>query len=96
MDEAIKILLTYGPGGVIAALLILGVLIPKSFFDREVKRGDTATQAASENAKALREVSSALTINNDAIKEVGNQVDDLYREVQNMKNELIRQGVNRV
>jgi len=45
--------LTYGPGGVIAALVVFGVLVPRSFYDREVKRGDTATAAADKNAEAL-------------------------------------------
>ncbi len=60
MDELLKIVLTYGPGAVLAVLVITGILIPKHFYDREVKRGDTAVETASKNADALKEVSSAI------------------------------------
>jgi hypothetical protein len=60
MDELLKLVLTYGPGAVLAVLVITGILIPKAFYDREVKRGDTATEAASKNADALKEVSTAM------------------------------------
>lgn len=81
MDDAISLLLMYGPGGVIAVLLIFGVLIPKAFYDREVKRGDAATSAASLNAEALRTVSTALAT-------MGGEVAGLKSELKEVKQEL--------
>ena len=96
MDEAIKLLLTYGPGGVIAVLLILGILIPKSFYDREVKRGDNATDAASKNADALVKVTDALKSNSSIVVELKAEISGLKAEVAALKSELIRKGVNLV
>jgi uncharacterized protein YPO0396 len=70
MDQALQILLTYGPGGVIAALLVLGVLVPSKYYDREIKRGDNATEAATHNAEALREVTTALKVTTETISGV--------------------------
>ena len=96
MEETIQVLLNYGPGGVIAVLVILGLLIPKSVYEREIKRGDLATQAASQNAAALLQVSEAVKLNTGLIATIKEDVNDLKAEVAKLKDELIRQGVGRV
>jgi septation ring formation regulator EzrA len=80
MEDAIKLLLTYGPGGVIAALVVLGVLVPSKFYEREIKRGDTATQTASSNAEALKEVTAALKTTSDALTDVREELKVLRSE----------------
>ena len=93
MEEVLKVLLTYGPGGVIAALVVLGVLMPKSVYDREVKRGDTATLAASQNAEALNKVSDALRVATESIGLLRGEVAGLKVEVADLKVQLARRGV---
>lgn len=96
MDETVQVLLSYGPGGVIAVLVILGLLVPKSVYEREIKRGDIATQAASQNAAALLQVSEAVKVNTSLIAEVKEDLNDLRVEASKLRDELIRQGVPRV
>lgn len=88
MDEAIKILLTYGPGGVIAVLVVLGVLVPRSFYDREVKRGDNATTTASQNAEALKQVGDALRIVSEQNAGLKSEVSGLKEEMGNMRKDF--------
>ena len=95
MDETVQVLLSYGPGGVIAVLVILGLLVPKSVYEREIKRGDIATQAASQNAAALLQVSEAVKVNTSLIAELKEDLNDLRVEASKLRDELIRQGVHR-
>jgi len=52
--ETIKALINLGSLGVILYLIINGTLVPRTYYDREVKRGDAATTAAQSNADALK------------------------------------------
>ena len=88
MEEAIRLLLTYGPGGVIAAILILGILVPRSFYDREVKRGDTATETSSKNADSLKVVADALTVVTATNVELTKEVKDLKEDVRDLREEV--------
>lgn len=82
------ILLTYGPGGVIAVALILGILVPKKFYEREVIRGDNATEAASKNADSLKNVSDALKVSTDALTKLRDEVSELKEEVRALREDL--------
>ena len=88
MDEALKLLLTYGPGGLIAALVILGVLVPKAFFDREVKRGDLATAAAHNTSVAFTTVIDALKAVTGMVTELNKDVSDLTTEIRDLRREV--------
>lgn len=81
--ETIRTLLNLGVAGVLIILLVTGFLIPKPFYEREVKRGDTATETSSKNADALRDVSGALRTVTDEVKGV-------REELRNVKEELLR------
>lgn len=88
MDEIVKALLAYGPGGIIAALVILGALIPKSIFDREVKRGDLATESSAKTGDALKTVSAALTVVTDSVKALSSEVSTLKDEVRDLRRDI--------
>lgn len=81
--ETLNTLLNLGVGGVLIVLMVTGQLIPKAFYEREVKRGDTATESSSKNADALRDVSAALRIVTDEVKGV-------RTELSSVKDELLR------
>lgn len=88
MEEAVRLLLTYGPGGVIAALVVLGILVPRSFYDREVKRGDEATVTASKNADALTGVTTALSVVTDSNKTLVDEVNATKQELRELRDEF--------
>lgn len=88
MEDALKLLLTYGPGGLIAGLVVLGILVPRSFYDREVKRGDDATATASKNADALTGVSSALSIVASSNKTLSDEVAATKQELRELRDEF--------
>lgn len=81
MDETIRILLTYGPGGVIAALVIFGVLVPKGTHEREIKRGDSAISDNAKNAESLKVVSDALRVVTETNVDLKNEIIGLKAEV---------------
>lgn len=93
MDEIVRVIGTWGPGGVVAAALIFGYLVPKAFYDREVKRGDTATEAASKNSDALVGVTTALTVVSNEVVALRSEVASLKEIVADLREELIRKGV---
>jgi len=88
MDELLKIVLTYGPGAVLEMLVITGILIPKAFYDREVKRGDVATEAASKNADALKDVSSAMKEFTGALAENNKEIVANRSEIQQLREDI--------
>lgn len=88
MDEALRILLTYGPGGVIAVLVVMGILIPKSFYDREVRRGDEATKAASLNAEALKTVSTALAAMSGEVAGLKTELKEVRGELKDLQDSM--------
>lgn len=58
--ETIKTLINIGVAGVMLFLLINGTLVPRTYYDREIKRGDAATLAAQSNAEALKDLTDEL------------------------------------
>ena len=54
--ETIKTFINLGAIGIVLFLIINGTLVPRAYYDREVKRGDTATTAAESNAAALKDL----------------------------------------
>lgn len=88
MEEAIKLLLTYGPGGVIAALVVLGVLVPRSFYDREVKRGDLATEATVKTVSAMTDVTETLKTVVAENKTLLSEMGEVRQEVRGLREDL--------
>ena len=88
MEGAIELLLTYGPGGIIAVLLILGILVPKSTFDREVERGEAATEATKTTSAAMKEMSDANTKLASEIGELRKEISTGNTEIRNLREEV--------
>lgn len=80
-QEIIVSLINLGIGGVFLLLFVRGDINPKSVTEREIRRADAATEAASENASALKEVSGALTILTTELKSVKDEVSILRSEI---------------
>jgi hypothetical protein len=83
LDKIITPLIDLGPIGVIFILVITGFLIPKPFYEREVARADSATDAAQKNAEALKTVTDA----NVSLKE---DVKGLREDVRGLRADLLR------
>lgn len=82
MDGSIlEILLNLGVGGILLILLIRGDLVPRSVLNREIERGDKATEAASQNSTALTAVSVAL-------KDVSKSTEDLKADQKSMQDKI--------
>ena len=88
--EVISNLIELGTAGIIILLLLTGWLVPKAFYDREVKRGDTATGTASTNAEAVRDTASALKTVTDEVKGVRDEMKSVRAELASVKEELLR------
>lgn len=73
-QELILQLLNLGVAGILILLLIRGDLVPRSVLEREIVRGDKATDAASQNSAALETVTKTLGEQKDSIKDVRTDV----------------------
>ncbi len=58
--ETIKTLINIGIAGVILVLVIRGDLVPRPYYEREVKRGDAATLAAQSTGQALKDLTDEI------------------------------------
>jgi hypothetical protein len=58
--ETLKTLINIGIAGIILVLVIRGDLVPRPYYDREVKRGDAATAAAQANSEALKDLTDEI------------------------------------
>ncbi len=57
MESAlIDALTNLGPLGIVVILIVTGYLVPKPYYEREIARGDKATDTADKNAEALKTV----------------------------------------
>lgn len=86
--ETINNLIDLGTAGVIIVLMITGFLVPKPFYERETKRGDTATESSSKTADALRDVAGALRVVTDEVKGLRVELDKATVETREVKEEV--------
>lgn len=78
MDQ-VTVFINLGAVGVILYLFITDKLQTKATLDREIKRADTATEAAQENAAALKENASAILAISTEVKNLRDEVRALRR-----------------
>lgn len=81
-------LVNLGLGGIFLFLFIAGYVHPKSTLDREVKRGDIATEALAKTSEALKSMGD--TMNNAFMKELNSlrqEVVYLREEVRQLRSE---------
>ena len=88
--EVLNNLIDLGTAGAIIILMLTGFLVPKPFYEREVKRGDIATDASNKNADALRDVSGALRTVTDEVKGLRTELGSSLTELKSVKDELLR------
>lgn len=80
-QEMILQLLNLGVAGILILLLVRGDLVPRSVLNREIERGDKATDAASQNSAALTAVTDTVRVQQDSIKDVRNDVLSIMSKV---------------
>ena len=79
--DVLKLLTDYGALGILIILIVTGLLVPKAYYDREIKRGDAATLATATTSEALR-------LNAENIKSLVAEVASLREEVKGLRDDV--------
>jgi hypothetical protein len=85
MDPAITTLINIGVAGVILVLFIRGDLVNKSTYEREIRRGDTATEATAKTAEALRSATDVMS----EVSKIGKDNNALIKENNQMLEKIL-------
>jgi peptidoglycan hydrolase CwlO-like protein len=86
--EILLPLANFGIGGILLILLIRGDLVPKPVNQREITRGDTATDALQKTSEALKDISTINTKMSEQIGDLIDEVKDLRSQVQDLRGQV--------
>ena len=95
LQPLIELLREFGTPLVLAGLVVTGILVPKAYYDREIKRGDKATEATATTAGALAVLSEAVKsmaaeveASVEAKKVVADNITALRAEVKELREDI--------